>query len=229
MPDTTFTPINAAVRRISAGEGEALRGFLGSDLSLEEFIATQGIDPATAQQALTETGLTLPERGLGNRFAETDLKLYTDILQGGQDFFSASETFGFDPEAGVEALQESGLRVPLQSSNRTLFDTASNLGLSSTRVSETLGLEQGGVDLTLAAAGLSLPGKKSSGAATGADGVTGDTNILEGAFSGIPQAPGVKLGFLQTGRKGNPNIKSGPRGVTESAPVRQRKLTAGSV
>ena len=244
MSDNAFQPISAAVRRISSDEGDLLRGFLSSDLTFDEFLSAQSIDPTAAQKVIDETGLTLPDRGLGDQFAATDLKLFTDILQGSESFFDASKTFGFDTTAALEGLEQSGLRIPLQPGNRSVFDLASDFGFTSTDVSRELGVDVNAIDTTLAAAGLSLPGKsfstkkKNPSLATGSIGTgsigtdptrSSNVDLLSGAFSGVPQAPGVKLGFLRHRSTPNPNIKSGPRGVTQSGTIRRNKLTAGTV
>ena len=234
MTDHTFQPVNAAVRRISSGEGDALRGFLASDLGLDAYLESQGIDPIVAAQAASDTGITLPDRGLGDKFTSDDLKLYTDVLQGSQSFFDASESFGFNSESAITALQNNNLRVPLQSENRGVFDLASEFGFTSTDVSRELGIEKNAIDTTLAAAGLSLPGRafktnaqNPSQTASGDPTRASNEDLLSGAFNGVPQAPGVKLGFLKKRSNKNPNIKSGPRGVTESGAIRQNTLLAG--
>ena len=258
MPEVTFTPIDAAVRRITAGEGDLIRAFLSSNLSLSDFETSVGADPGGTQSVLAETGLTLPETGLGDRFNAGQLKAYTDILEGSQSFFDASETFGFGSVEGrataVDELQTSGLRVPLQPATRGAFDLASDFGFTVSDLARESNLDTEIISSTLAAAGLNLPGPTTLEDALGNDGLSLDelvpgtpgtvvpgevitgtrsdnVSFLEGAFSGVPQAPGVKLGFLRgiNRDRSNPNIKSGPRGVTQNAPVRKNILRAGSI
>lgn len=220
----------AASRRITAEEALGLQSFLGGDSTLDQFILDNNLNRADVDQAFKETGLSVPEKGFGNRFTSSELELYTNILQGDQDFFSASQTFGFDTDVALQGLQESGLRVPLQKNNRATFDQAFDLGLTLDQTTSALGVDPLAADLSLRAAGLSLPGSTKGRQAQSTGGSTGKS-FLANAFSGIPQAPGVKLGFLKgfDRDKGNQNVFSGSRGVTENAPVRKNKLSAGDL
>ncbi len=220
MPDTSFQSTAAATRRINAGEAASLQSFLGSDLSLDQFITDNSLNRDDVNKAISETGLTLPDSGFGSRFSNTELSIYTDILQGDQDFFTAATSAGLNPTAAASQIQDAGLRVPLQPGNRSVFDSAVSLGLTAEDATTQLGLDPEAVSSTLGAAGLSLPAKK-----TQVQNKSANRNLLEGAFSGVPQAPGVKLGFLN--REGSSTIFSGPRGVTKSAPTRKNKLTGG--
>jgi hypothetical protein len=228
MPEKKFTPIAAAVRTITSEEASGLQQFLSSSKSLDDFVKDKGLDRATVDGALKETGITLPERGLGNKFTGDELKLYTDVLQQGQNVFSAAQNFGFDPKVAVQGLEESGLRVPLSKGGRELFDTASSLGLSSKQTADQLGLDHDGLSLALRGAGLSLPEAKAPKAPTQAvsNGGPGGKSFLDNIFSRIPNAPGAKLGFNR--KKENDRIRSGPRGVETSAAVRVNSLHAGA-
>lgn len=236
MPDTKPA---AATRRITAEEALGLQAFLGGDSTLDQFIIDNNLDRAEVDTALNEIGITVPDRGFGGKYTSDELSLYTDILEGDQDFFSASQTFGFDTDIALQGLQESGLRIPLQQPNREIFDQAFDLGLTNEQAANAIGVDPFASELTLRAAGLSLPGRKkrqtatqptgSSYRAQSTGGSTGKS-FLANAFSGIPQAPGVKLGFLKglNRDEGNQNVFSGPRGVTESASIRKNKLSKGS-
>ena len=226
MPENNYTPISAAVRTITGEEASGLQQFLSSNKSFDDFVKDKGLDRAVVDQALKDTGITLPKKGLGNKFTGDELQLYTDVLQTGQNVFSSSQKFGFDATKAVEGLESSGFRVPLSKGGRELFDTASSLGLSSKQTSDQLGLDSDGLDLALRGAGLGLPEAKSEPNQAVSNGGPGGKSFLDNIFSTTPGAPGAKLGFNRN--KENDRIRTGPRGVQTSAAVRVNKLSAGA-
>ena len=236
MPDTTYTPIAKATRNLTGAEGDLLTEFLTGSQSLEDFVSSKGFSMDDAAIFQQETGVTLPSQGgvLGKGQAD----IYSSVLQGDQGLFEAADVFGFDAGAAVDELSAAGLRLPLSNLERDIFDTSFDLGFTSEQTSGALGINQNMFDLTLSAAGLNLPGRPkttrtggtgsrntSSRQAISFGGASG-TDIIADAFSRIPQGRGAKLGFLRRPDSRNQNAVSGPRGVTESASVSNKKLSA---
>ena len=238
MSNTTFTPIAAAVRKANTSELGLLQSFLSSDSSLDDFIADNNLTREGVQKASRETGITLPEKGLKDNVASSDVNLYVDLLRGDSNLWQASQTYGFDPSDAVSALQENNLRVPLSQDNRAVYDTALGLGFTSTQTANALGLDQKIIDTVLGGAGLQLPGRSQRrpssvrAAQEPRSTVNGFTagptgrSFLESMFSSVPQAPGLKLGKNRTGFVTD-TILSGPRGDTSKAKVKVATLLGG--
>lgn len=228
-----YTPIAAASRRLTDDELEGFGLFLTSGKSVSDFAADHNLNMDDVNKALRETGISAPEQGVSLTDSERDL--YLDVYRSGQNLWQASNTFGFDANAALSGLQQTGLRVPLNNEQRYVYDEAFGLGLTQQQTATALGLNNDQLGIALGGAGLRLPG-----ALPGGTGRTSQVpNTTRGAsnptnpFNLIPQAPGRKLGATGFGffsddpnwRGARGNILTSGRGVTGKANTRRNTLS----
>lgn len=210
-------------------EVDLLGAFLASDSTLDAFVDSKKLDKSAVMDAAAGAGLTLPEKGLAGTLTDAQRQIYLGAVSKGQDLFTASQTFGFDPIAAVGELDKTGLTVPLSTTQQTLFDRALDVGLDTAEFSTAMGVPQYAMELALAGARLGLPEKKQTGYKSyeriPARKSSNSANPFE-MFNMIPQAPGPKLGFLTDPFKNETQtIFTSPRGVKTDAPTRVLKAT----
>lgn len=250
MPE--YTPPAAATRKLSEDELFSLSTFLTGDVSLDDFVSEHNLVQAHVDQILQETGITLPSQS--PTLDADHAQLYTDVLSSDLNVWDASQSFNFEAQGAVDALQKSGLRVPLNANDRGIYDAAFEGGATTSDVANYFGANEDHLNIILGGANLELPGIEkqlgsnpttsltagdpTGGAPSTASFAAGFQEVYDNAFQFVPQAPKEKLtmngdeGFKSddTDWTGTTDtILTSGRGVTKKANVKKQKLTGSLV
>lgn len=204
-------------RNLTGLELAILEGALSAGETVETLSQKAGVSATDLQNVFSMSGLSVPSNTAAKPTAD-EQSAYFGALSSDVPAAMLPSIYGFSSDTLVNRLNETQLRIPLLESEMQAYNTAVQEGLNAEQAAARFGVSTEYVNTGLAAAGLTLTGKKPATPKIGSDnpaaafGQTPDYNMMSSIFGQIPQIPSLRMVGKNAKRQADPNW----RGTTDS-------------
>lgn len=200
-------------RNLSGLELAILEGALSAGETVETLSSKAGVSATDLQNVFGMSGLSLPTNTAA-KITPEEQSAYFGALASDVSATQLPGMYGFTADAMINRLKEAQLVIPLAASEMDAYNIAVSEGLNVSQAAQRFGVSTDYVNTGLAAAGLSLTGKKpvtqpkiGSDNPANAFGQSPDYGTMNSIFGQIPQIPSLRMVRKNAQRQADPNWK----------------------
>ena len=199
-------------RNLSGLELAILEGALSAGETVETLSSKAGVSATDLQNVFGMSGLSLPTNTAA-KITPEEQSAYFGALASDVSATQLPGMYGFTADAMINRLREAQLVIPLAGSEMDAYNIAVQEGLNVSQAAQRFGVSTDYVNTGLAAAGLSLTGKKPATPKIGSDnpanafGQNPDYAMMNSIFGQIPQIPSLRMVRKNAQRQADPNWK----------------------